>query len=215
MSTEPNLGFSKKIKLPSEEPISILIAEDEHLVARSLQTDLEELGFEVVGPASNGLRAVDLAKKHMPDLILMDIRMPEMDGLEAAEKIFNEQNIPVIILSAYGDPDYLKTSAEIGVFGYMLKPVSADELRVGIAIAWARFRQHVGLSGEVNLLESKLEERKVIEKAKGIIMETMGMTEDSAMKRLQKQARDSRRPMVELAKSILESHEFMKEQEAE
>ena len=194
---------------PPPAPRVVLVAEDEHLLARSLQNDLAELGFTVVGPARNGREAIDMARQRRPDLALLDIRMPEVDGLAAAETLFGEMGVPVIILSAYSDKGYVETGARIGVFGYLLKPVSLDELRVTIAIAWSRFTRQSELSGEVERASRKLEERKIVEKAKGVLMKTRGVDEEEAMRMLQKQARDSRRPMVELAQSLLDAQNLL------
>jgi len=189
-----------------DDPHTILIAEDEHLLAQHLEADLKELGYEVIGPASNGRKAVELARKHHPDMALLDLRMPEMDGFEAAEILYNEQATPIVVVSAYSDREYVERMQKLGVFGYLLKPVSLDELRVTIGVSWGRYRQQMELTGQVSSLARKLEERKTIEKAKGVIMQTLGISEPEAMRRLQKQARDSRRPMIELARAVLDAH---------
>ena len=191
-----------------ESPRSVLVADDEHLLARNLANDLSELGYTVVGPARNGLVAIELARLHKPDIVLMDIRMPELDGLEATKVIFEELGIPVVILSAFSDPAYLRAGVKIGVFGYLLKPITLDELRVSLTLAWSRYITHKSLSSEVESLKLKLEQRKIIEKAKGLMMRTMNITEDEAMRALQKQARDLRKPMADLAKSILDADEL-------
>jgi AmiR/NasT family two-component response regulator len=116
--------------------------------------------------------------------------------------------IPVVILSAFSDPAYLDAAINIGVFGFLLKPVTLDELRVGLTLAWSRFLTHRSLTTTVNSLKEKLEQRKVVEKAKGLLMQTMGITEDEAMRALQKQARALRKPMAELAKSILDANDL-------
>lgn len=187
----------------------MLVAEDEHLLARGLANDLTELGFEVFGPASNGQKALDLARERRPDIALLDIRMPVMDGLTAAQTLYQEHNIPVVILSAYSDPPYLRAGKRVGVFGYLLKPATLDELRVTLAISWARYLDQERLAEEVTGLQTKLEERKIIEKAKGILMKQLGVSEDQAMRTLQKQARDSRRPMAELAQAVLDASSVM------
>lgn len=188
-----------------ETPRTILIAEDEHLLARSLSTDLGELGFQIMGPAPNGQAAIDLAKNERPDLALLDIRMPVLDGLAAAEVLYTQMDIPVVILSAYSDPLYLQAGARLGVFGYLLKPASMDELRVTLTVSWGRYREQKRLTDELDGIKLKLEQRKVIEKAKGILMKSMGITEEDAMRALQKQARDSRRPMIDLAQAVLDT----------
>ena len=190
-------------------PESILVAEDEHLLARDLTHQLTELGHRVVGPASNGQAAVELARKHQPDLAMLDIRMPQMDGIEAGRTIYLELGIPVLVLSAYSDQVYVDACKELGVFGYLLKPTEPEELRITVQVAWSRFCEQKGLSNKVQMLERKLEERKLIERAKGLLMTKLQLSEPEAMKRLQKQARDTRRPMVELARSILDTEQMM------
>lgn len=191
------------------EPQRILIAEDELLVAKSLANDLTELGYQVIGPAPNGQQAIETARREKVDLALLDIRMPVMDGLAAAEVFFKELNIPVIILSAFSDPAYIQAGARVGVYGYLLKPASYDDLRVTIAISWNRFVRHQQMSKEVGDLQNRLEQRKLIERAKGLLMSHMKLTEEEAMRTLQRKARDARRPMAELAKSIIDAHMVM------
>ncbi len=190
-------------------PKRILVAEDEHLLATNIAHNLRSLEFEVIGPAANGQQAIELAKEHKPDLALLDIRMPGTNGLEAAQVLFCQMGIPVMILSAFSDADYLAAGTRIGVFGYMLKPVTLDELRVSIAVAWSRYTQHTRLRDEVQDLKVTLENRKVIERAKGLVMQKLGLSEDEAMKRLQKQARDSRRKLADLAQSILDASDLL------
>jgi AmiR/NasT family two-component response regulator len=206
-STPDNPAAGPNPGLP-ESPRSVLVADDEHLLARNLANDLAELGYTIVGPARNGYVAIELAKTNRPDIVLMDIRMPELDGLEAAKVIFEELGIPVVILSAFSDPAYLRAGVKIGVFGYLLKPVTLDELRVSLTLAWSRFLTHNNLTTEVDALKLKLEQRKVIERAKGLLMRTLNITEEEAMRALQKQARDVRKPMADLAKSILDADEL-------
>jgi len=196
---------SDEVASVQASPRTVLVAEDEHLLARSLSADLVELGYSVIGPANNGEVAVQLARATPPDMALLDIRMPVLDGLAAAEILYSQMNIPVVILSAYSDPPYLQAGARLGVFGYLLKPVSMDELRVTLTVAWSRFLEQRRLHGEVDDLKTKLEHRKIIEKAKGILMKSANLSEEEAMRALQKKARDSRRPMVELAKALLDT----------
>ncbi|MEX0777137.1 MAG: response regulator [Phycisphaeraceae bacterium] len=198
---------------PPQLPRRILIAEDEHLLAINLAHNLRSLAFEVIGPAANGDQAIALAKEHNPDLALLDIRMPGTDGLAAAQVLFCQMGIPVVVLSAFSDAEYLKVGTRIGVFGYLLKPVTLDELRVNIAVAWSRYLQHMRLRDEVQGLRTMLENRKIIERAKGLLMEKLGITEDQAMKRLQKQARDSRRKLADLAQAILQANDLLSNQE--
>ena len=189
----------------------ILVGEDEHLVAASLADNLRSLGYEVVGPAANGQQVVDIAKAEQPQLALLDIRMPQMDGLDAAV-VLHQMRIPAVMVSAYSDAEYLDKSARIGVFGYVLKPVTVEDLRVNIAVAWARFCQQDQLRSEVADLKTALENRKLIERAKGLLMQRLELTEPEAMKRLQKQARDSRRSMADLSRAIIETDQLFGDQ---
>jgi len=126
---------------------SVLVAEDEPHVAQSVSRALGQIGYELVGPAGSGREAVDLARKHSPDLALLDIRMPEMDGLEAGRVIWTELRIPVVFLSAFSNPEYLQQAMDLGAFGYMIKPATLDDLRVHLGVAWARYLDWEAASG--------------------------------------------------------------------
>ena len=194
-------------ELPTR-PSRILIADDEHLVAAGLVTHLEELGYQVVGPATDGDIAIEICREQRPDLALLDLRMPRTDGLAAADVIFKQMAIPVVILSAYSDPEFVQDANRAGVFGYLLKPVTLDQLRVGISVAWARFLDYVEQHGEIRTLKERLEARKIIEQAKWIIVKRKDIPEPEAMKLLQKQARNNRRTLVDVARAILENEEL-------
>lgn len=193
-------------------PARVLVADDEHAVALSLAESLRDMGVQIVGPAGNGHEAVDLARRQGADLALIDIHMPQMDGLEVAEILYHRMGIPVVIISAYSDPEYVQRSAKVGVFGYLLKPVTANELRTSLAVAWSRFRDQARLRSEVEELKTAMEQRKVVERAKGILMDRLGLRESEAMQRLQKQARDTRRKLHEVAQSILDSEHLFGQQ---
>jgi response regulator NasT len=197
-------GLSQKTTVP-EHPSRILVGDDEYMVATGLAGLLTELGYDVVGPATNGRTAIELCEKEHPDLALLDIRMPEVDGLVAAEHIYRTLGVPVVIFSAFSTPEYVESGNRAGVFGYLLKPVDQDQLRAGISIAWGRFVEHVTKDTEINDLRRRLEDRKIIEQAKWIIVERKGMTEPDAMRALQKQARNNRRPLVEVAQSVIDN----------
>jgi response regulator NasT len=186
-------------------PATVLVAEDEHLVARSLEADLSDLGIRVVGLARNGQEAIDMARLHRPQMALLDIRMPVMDGLAAGRVIYDELKLPAMMISAYSDPMYVKAGVEMGIYGYLLKPVTPEELRVGITMAWAQFQGKAQLTSEIDQLKSKIEDRKIIERAKGQLMKHLKVDEEEAWKLLQRRARDNRKPMVELAKAIIEA----------
>ena len=191
------------------DPRSILVADDEHLVASGLAASLRGLGYTVVGPVADGEEAVETSRVMQPDLALLDIRMPRKDGLAAAEIIFRQLGIPVVIFSAYSDAEYIEAGNRVGVFGYMLKPVTEDQLRVGIAVAWGRFLEHMNQASEIDNLKERLEHRKTIEQAKWIIVKRKGITEPEAMRLLQRQARNNRRTLVDVAKSLLENEELL------
>ncbi len=183
----------------------VLVADDEHLVAAGISSSLTGLGYTVVGPACDGLEAIELCRRDPPDLALLDVRMPNCNGLEAAVVVFRELHVPVVILSAYSDPEFLSTAAEAGVFGFLLKPASQDQIRVCLEVAWGRFQEHLCQDEQISSLKRRLEDRKTIEQAKWLVVKHKQVSEPEAMKLLQKQARDTRRPLVAIAQSILEN----------
>ncbi len=208
MTTSQPHGDSEFQNLPAI-PQRVLVADDEHLAAAGIIGLLHDLGYETAGPANSGDSPVALARSDSPDVALLDIRMPEAEGLEAAETIYNEMGIPVIMVSAYSDPDYIATSQRIGVFGYLLKPVTGDQLRIGIEIAWSRFLKHLDLTNQVDNLHDRLEERKVMEQAKWIVVKRKDVPEPEAMRMLQKQARNGRKPIIEVAQAIIDSESLL------
>jgi AmiR/NasT family two-component response regulator len=190
------------------EPKTLLIADDEHLVASGLAASLRELGYTVIGPAADGEEAIELCSSAKPDMALLDIRMPKKDGLEAAEVVFKQLLIPVVIFSAYSDQEYVEAGNRVGVFGYLLKPVTQDQLRVGISVAWGRFLDHISQSTEINHLKERLESRKIVEQAKWVLVQRKNVSEPEAMRLLQRQARNNRRTLIDVAKSLLENEEL-------
>ncbi|HSH45809.1 MAG TPA: response regulator [Longimicrobiales bacterium] len=185
------------------ESLRFLIADDEALHNLALTSQLEALGHEVVATASNGREAVELAHDKRPDVAVLDIRMPVMTGPEAAHKIHEDRPIPIIILSAYSDNRTVEEATRSPVFHYLVKPVDPDDLAPAISVAKARFDEWMRARAERNTLETKLEERKILERAKGLLMETRGMTEQEAYRFLQKTSQDKNTPMIELARKIL------------
>lgn len=185
------------------ESLRFLIADDEALHNLALTSQLEALGHEVVATAANGQEAVELAREKKPDMAVLDIRMPLMTGPEAAHKIHEERPIPIIILSAYSDTRTVEEATRSPVFHYLVKPVDPDDLAPAISVAKARFAEWMQARREKATLEVKLEERKILERAKGILMETRKMTEQEAYRFLQKTSQDKNTPMIELAKKIL------------
>lgn len=185
------------------ETLRILIADDETLHNLALTSHIETLGHEVVGAATDGEQAVELARETRPDLAFLDIRMPGMTGPEAAKKIAAERPIPMIILSAYSDQRTVRDAVTAPIFHYLVKPVNPDDLGPAIAVARARFAEWEDTSSQRDRLQQKLEERKVIERAKGLIMTSRGLSETDAYRFLQKASQDKNTPMVDLARKIL------------
>lgn len=186
-------------------PERVLLADDEHLVAAGIKSNLVDLGYVVIGPASDGEEAVELARTMRPDLALLDIRMPRKTGIEAGEVIYKQFGIPVMMISAFSDPAYLRASNNFQTFGYLLKPVTQDELRVSIEIAWSRYLDFVAQREHIDRLKQRLEDRKLIEQAKWIIVKKKDVSEPDAMKILQKQARNNRRTLVDVSRSVIEN----------
>ncbi len=192
--------------------LRILVAEDEPLSAMALQAQLEALGHVVIGPAHNGREAVEMARAHPADLAILDVRMPALSGLEAAHEIATFCELPVILLSGYSDPDMIEEATRAPVFHYLVKPVSMADLGPAIAVAMTRFSEWRELRGEAAQLEHKLEDRKLIEQAKGIIMEARGIPEAEAYRTLQRESQNRNQPMVEIARSVLMSRSLLRDQ---
>lgn len=185
------------------DSLRVLIADDEALHNLALTSQLEALGHQVVATASNGQEAVKLAAETHPDIAILDIRMPEKTGPEAAVDITAQRPIPIIILSAYSDARTVEEATRSPIFHYLVKPVDPDDLAPAIAVARARFGDWVDAHRQREQLEEKLEERKIIERAKGLLMETRGFSEREAYRFLQKTSQDKNTPMVDLARKIL------------
>ncbi len=189
--------------------IRILIAEDNDLVSLTLEEQLKGLGYEVVGIARSGTEAIHLANRLHPDLIIMDIRMPEMDGTEAASRIRDQNPIPIIMLTAYVDKDTVRKAEAAGALAYLVKPVNENELPPAINVALARFKEIQSLRTEVGELQDSLEARKLVERAKGILMQRLGLSERDAYERLRQRARDKRAKMRDIAQAIIEAEELL------
>jgi response regulator NasT len=190
-------------------PKRILVADDEHLIATDLAMTLSELGYVVVGPATDGQAAIELAQFAGPDLALLDIQMPQCDGLTAAKRIREDLNIPVVVLSAYSDHEYVETAKSAGVFGYLVKPATPSQLRVAIDVAWARYCRELMAVDAVAELQQKLEDRRIVERAKWILVQRKQISEDEAQRTLQRQARQTRRRIVDIAQQIVDASELL------
>ncbi|MFP5298524.1 MAG: ANTAR domain-containing response regulator [Actinomycetota bacterium] len=183
----------------------ILIAEDEAIIRLDLKEMLEEEGFEVVGEASDGDAAIRLAAEHGPDLVIMDVKMPGMDGLTAAEQIRDRGLGAVLILTAFSQRDLVRRAADAGAMGYVVKPFQKSDLMPAIDIAIARYQQLDALQREASSATEALEARKIVDRAKGKLMDGQGLSEAEAFRVIQKKAMDERRPMRDVAQEILDS----------
>jgi|SRR5579884_1353108 len=186
-----------------------LIVEDDTLVGMGLRAQLEKLGHEVVGQASNSDEAKQLFRDQRPDLVLMDIRLDDTDGITLAAELLKERRCPMIILSAYGDKELVDRASAAGVFGYLIKPVSTEGLRAQIEVAVQRFKAQEQLIAEKDALAQSLEARKLVERAKGIFMKRMNLSEPEAHRRLQQESQKRRVSIAELAKRVIESEELL------
>jgi two-component system, response regulator PdtaR len=181
----------------------LLIAEDEAIIRLDLKEMLEEEGYVVVGEAADGEAAVRLARDNDPDLVIMDVKMPGMDGLTAAEQIVGERLSAVLILTAFSQRDLVQRAAEAGAMGYLVKPFQKSDLMPAIDIALARHAQLSAVRKESGDLAEQLETRKAVDKAKGRLMDGQGMTEAEAFRFIQKRAMDERRSMRDVAQELL------------
>ena len=187
----------------------VLIVEDDVLVGMGLKAHLEKLGHSVVGQASPGAGAMAQYREHVPDIVLMDIRLNGSDGIDVARELLAERRCPMIVISAYSDRELIDRASDAGVFGYLIKPASAEALRAQIEVAVRRFDEQEKLSAEKRELEQTLETRKLIERAKGIFMKRLGLDEPEAHRRLQQESQKRRINIAELAKRVIESEEML------
>ena len=181
----------------------ILIAEDETIIRLDLRELLERAGFEVVAEAHDGEEAVELARSAEPDLALLDVKMPRLDGIEAARRILDERAIPIVMVTAYGEEELVARAVEAGVFGYLVKPFRESDLLPAIATARARHEELVALREEADSLAEALAAPKPIERAKGLLMESEGLTENEAFARLRKASQISGRPLKVVAEALI------------
>jgi AmiR/NasT family two-component response regulator len=189
-------------------PTRIIVAEDDSVIRMDLKEELQRQGYLVVGDAGDGQSAVNLARELRPDLMVMDIRMPEMDGISAAEILTREKLAPVVLLTAYSDQELIDRASNAGVVHYVTKPWRASDLRPAIEIALSRFHEFRAMETKVRDLEEHLATRKVVEKAKGVLMEKHGITEQEAFRRIQKASMNNRKSMKEIAEAILLAEEL-------
>jgi len=181
----------------------VVVAEDESLIRMDIVETLREKGFDVVGEAGDGNKAVELAFALKPDLIVMDIKMPDLDGLSAAEKIA-ELKIPVVLLTAFSQQELVTRAAEVGAMAFLVKPFSPQDLLPAIEIALSRHAQLVALESEIQDLGERLETRKLVERAKAVLSEKMKLTEPEAFRWIQKASMDRRLSMADVSRTVLD-----------
>jgi AmiR/NasT family two-component response regulator len=182
--------------------LCVLVAEDESIIRMGLCRILEEAGHRVVA-APDGRTAVKLARQTGPDLAVLDIKMPGLNGLEVARTIYRQRPLPIVLLTAYGDQELVEQAAELPIMAYLMKPVDERELLATLEVVTARFEEQWNLAQHANALEERLEARKLIERAKGVLMAREGLDEKDAYLRIQRQAREEQRSMRQVAEGIL------------
>ena len=184
-----------------QQPLRIVVAEDEALIRMDLVEMLAREGYEVVGEAANGEAAIALVREHKPDLALFDVKMPIKDGITAAQELRGE--VPIVMLTAFSQRELIERANDAGVMAYLVKPFTMSDLIPAIEVARTRFFERALLESEVATLEGKLEARKLVERAKGLLMHRHGLTEGEAFTWIQRGAMDRRLSMVEVARELL------------
>lgn len=187
------------------EPLRIVIADNESIIRMDLREILEEAGHTVVGEASDGLKAVELTRKFHPGLVIMDIKMPEMDGITAAKIISNEKIAPVLLLTAFSQKEIVEKAKDSGVLAYLVKPVKEANLFPAIEIAISRFQEFAQLEQELEDVKKSLENRKILDRAKGILMDAYNLTESEAYRRIQQYSMSKRKSIREVAEAIVDA----------
>ncbi len=185
--------------------LRVLVAEDEALIRMDLVETLGELGFEVVAVARDGRTAVKQASEQAPHVALLDIKMPDMDGLAAAAEIVGMQTTAVVMLTAFSQPELIQRAIAVGAMGYLVKPFKPEELRAALTVAWQRYDQLRAEKQRTRDLEQSLADRKTIERARGLVQQKLGVSEDEAYTWLRRAAMDQRLPLAEVARRTLES----------
>lgn len=183
--------------------LRVLIADDDPIIRLDLRQLLERDNYVIIAEAGDGQEALALAREVKPDVCILDVKMPAMDGIEVVTKLVEDQIAPAILLTAYGDPELVSRATLAGAFAYLVKPFKPNDLGPAIEVARARFEQNRQLATEIEDLKERLETRKLVDRAKGKLMESTGMTESDAYRHLQTEAMNSRRSMREIAESIL------------
>lgn len=187
------------------ENLRILIADNESIIRMDLRELLEEAGHEVIGEAADGLGAVEMTRKLKPDLVIMDIKMPEMDGIAAAKIISNEKLAPVLLLTAYSQKEIVEKAKDSGVLAYLVKPVKESNLFPAMEIALSRFKEYMQIEQELLDLRNSLETRKILDRAKGLLMDAYSLSEQEAFRRIQQYSMAKRKSIREVAEAIIDA----------
>lgn len=188
------------------ESLRIVIADDEPIIRLDLRKTLENMGHQVVGEAGDGAKAIEVAREMKPDIVILDIKMPELDGIDGAKVITTEGIAPVLLLTAYSQKGLVDRAKDAGVFAYLVKPFKEADLLPAMEIAISRYEEFVELENEVSDLENKLDTRKAVDRAKGILMDQYGLKEQEAFRRIQIQSMNTRKSMREIADAIIIAH---------
>jgi two-component system, response regulator PdtaR len=186
----------------------LVIADDESIIRMNLKETLVGLGYLVVGEAGDGVSVINLARELRPDLVLMDIKMPKLDGIQAAKILTEEKIAPVLLLTAYSDRELVERAKEAGVVNYVVKPFREAELLPAIEIAMARYQEFLEMDKQIFDLKETLDTRKLVERAKGILMDTQGLKEAEAFRKIQQLSMNTRKSMKEIAQAILLANEI-------
>jgi len=189
------------------ERVRVVIADDESVICMDLREMLSNLGYLVVGEAGDGKSAVNLARELRPDVVIMDVKMPDMDGIEATSVLTGDRIAPVVLLTAFSQRDLIERAKQAGVVAYLVKPVKETDLAPAIEVALARFAEFREMEKEVDSLQEQLETRKMVDRAKGILMDSQSLSESEAFRRIQKMSMNTRKSMKEIAQAIILTHE--------
>jgi AmiR/NasT family two-component response regulator len=185
------------------QQLRLVIADDESIIRMNLKETLVGLGYLVVGEAGDGVSVINLARELRPDLVVMDIKMPKLDGIQAAKVLTEERIAPVLLLTAYSDRELVDRAREAGVVNYVVKPFRDTELLPAIEIALARYAEFREMDKQLSDFKEALETRKLVDRAKGVLMDTQGLKEQEAFRKIQQLSMNSRKSMREVAQAIL------------
>lgn len=190
------------------EKLRIVIADDESIIRLDLKETLQRMGHQVIAEAGDGRTALELVRQHRPHLAILDVKMPELDGVDTAKEIAKDRLAPVLLLTAYSQQDLVQRAMDAGVFAYVVKPFTESDLLPAMGIAIARFQQFNVIADEAASLQNAIETRKLVDRAKGILMDRHGLREQDAFRKIQQQSMNSRKPMKDIAEAIIIASEL-------